>query len=172
MTRHLARRVLLAALLCGASVLHAQGWPAKPIHLVVPFTPGGSSDILGRAIAQKLQEAWGQPVVIDNVPGAGGNIGADKVAKSPADGHTLVMGTVGTHAINGAIYSKMPYDMVRDFAPVGHVASAPNLLVVTNDLPVKSVSELIAYMKANTLSSDLDVARERGDDGLIHWRPA
>ncbi len=125
----------------------AQGFPSKPVRLVVTFPPGGAPDILARLFADKAQ--LGQPVVIDNKPGAGGNIGAEQVARAPADGHTLVMGTVGTHSINGALYRKMPYDMVRDFAPVGHVASAPNLLVVTNDLPVKTVPELIAYMQAN-----------------------
>jgi tripartite-type tricarboxylate transporter receptor subunit TctC len=116
---------------------------------VVPFPAAGTTDIVARALAPELQRAFGQTFVVDNKPGAGGNIGAEFVAKSPADGYTLVMGTVGTHAINGALYSKMPYDMVKDFVPVGHVASAPNLLVVNNDLPVKSVAELITYMKAN-----------------------
>ena len=130
-----------------ATVAVAQGFPTKPIRLVVTFPAAGAPDILARLFADKAQ--FGQPVVVDNVPGAGGNIGADKVAKAPADGYTLVMGTVGTHSINGSLYSKMPYDMVKDFTPVAHVASAPNLLVVTNDLPVKTVAELIAYMKAN-----------------------
>jgi len=134
----------LAALSAPAN---AQGFPTKPIRLVVTFPAAGAPDILARLFADKAQ--FGQPVVVDNVAGAGGNIGADKVAKSPPDGYTLVMGTVGTHSINGALYPKMPYDMVRDFTPVAHVASAPNLLVVTNDLPVKSVSELISYMKAH-----------------------
>jgi tripartite-type tricarboxylate transporter receptor subunit TctC len=125
----------------------AQGFPNKPLRMVVTFPPGGAPDILARLFADKTQ--LGQPVVVENKPGAGGNIGADAVAKSPADGHTLVMGTVGTHSINGSLYSKMPYDMVKDFTPVAHVASAPNLLVVTNSLPVKTVPELIAYMKAN-----------------------
>jgi len=130
-----------------ASPALAQAYPKQPIRLVVTFPAGGAPDILARLFADKAQ--LGQPVVIDNVPGAGGNIGADKVAKAPPDGYTLVMGTVGTHSINGALYSKMPYDMVKDFAPVAHVASAPNLLVVNNDLPVKNVAELIAYLKAN-----------------------
>ena len=138
--------VAAAALLAGPAGAQ-QAYPNKPIRLVVTFPPGGAPDILARLFADKAQ--LGQPVVVDNKPGAGGNIGAEMVAKAPADGYTVVMGTVGTHAINGALYSKMPYDMVRDFAPLGHVASAPNLLVVTNDLPVKSVAELITYMKAN-----------------------
>ncbi len=142
------KSVLLGTLLAASTcVALAQGYPSKPIRLVVTFPPGGAPDILARLFADKAQ--LGQAMVIDNKPGAGGNIGADQVAKAAPDGHTLVMATVGTHSINGALYSKMPYDMVRDFTPVGHVASAPNLLVVNNDLPVKSVAELVAYMKAN-----------------------
>jgi tripartite-type tricarboxylate transporter receptor subunit TctC len=144
-------KLLLAATLglatLGAAPALAQGFPNKPIRIVVTFPPGGAPDILARLFADKAQ--LGQGIVVDNKAGAGGNIGADFVAKAPADGYTLVMGTVGTHSINGALYAKMPYDMVKDFAPVAHVASAPNLLVVTNDLPVKTVAELIAYMKAN-----------------------
>ena len=144
----LTHLLLGAALSLTAAAAGAQtSYPTKPIRLVVTFPAAGAPDILARLFADKAQ--LGQPVVVDNVPGAGGNIGADKVAKSPADGHTLVMGTVGTHSINGALYPKMTYDMVKDFVPVAHVASAPNLLVVNNDLPVKSVAELIAYMKAN-----------------------
>lgn len=144
----LKRHILVGTLLAAAGPLaFAQAWPAKPIRLVVTFPTGGAPDILARLFADKAN--LGQPVVVDNKPGAGGNIGADNVAKSPADGYSLVMGTVGTHAINGALYSKMPYDMVKDFTPVAHVASAPNLLVVTNSLPVKTVPELVAYMKAN-----------------------
>jgi len=143
----LACLVLGSLLVVAAPAASAQGYPNKPIRMVVTFPPGGAPDTLARVFAEKAQ--FGQTVVVDNKPGAGGNIGAEFVAKAPADGYTLVMGTVGTHAINGALYSKMPYDMVKDFVPVGHVASAPNLLVVNNDLPVKSVAELIAYMKAN-----------------------
>ncbi len=142
------KQLLLFCFVAASAVTAAaQSFPSKPVKLVVTFPAGGAPDILARLFADKAQ--LGQPVVVDNVPGAGGNIGADRVAKSPADGHTLVMATVGTHAINGALYSKMPYDMVRDFTPIGHVASAPNLLVVTNELPVKNVAELVAYMKAN-----------------------
>ena len=133
------------ALVC-ASPSQAQ-YPAKPIRLVVTFPTGGAPDILARIFAEKT--TLGQAIVVDNKPGAGGNIGAEIVAKAPGDGYTLVMATVGTHAINGALYSKMPYDMVKDFTPVGMVASTPNLLVVNNDLPVKSVPDLVAHMKAN-----------------------
>ena len=125
----------------------AQAYPNKPIRLVVTFPTGGAPDILARLFSEKSQ--LGQPVVVDNKPGAGGNIGSDIVAKAPGDGHTIVMGTVGTHSINGALYEKMPYDMVKNFTPISLIASAPNLLVVNNDLPVKTVQELIAYMKAN-----------------------
>jgi tripartite-type tricarboxylate transporter receptor subunit TctC len=122
-------------------------YPNKPLRLVVTFPTGGAPDILARLFSEKAQ--LGQPVVVDNKPGAGGNIGADIVARSPNDGYTLVLGTVGTHAINGSLYEKIPYDMVKQFAPVSLIASAPNLLVVNNDLPVKTVPELITYMKAN-----------------------
>lgn len=143
----LVRLFALVLLAGAATVAAAQPYPNKPLRLVVTFPPGGAPDILARLFADKAQ--LGQPVVVDNRPGAGGNIGAEMVAKAPPDGYTIVMGTVGTHSINGALYRQMPYDMVKDFAPLGHVASAPNLLVVTNELPVKTVPELIAYMKAN-----------------------
>ena len=138
---------LCAALGLASALSQAQTYPSRPIRLVVTFPPGGAPDILARLFSEKAQ--LGQPLVVDNKPGAGGNIGADIVAKSPGDGYTLVMGTVGTHAINGALYDKMPYDMVKNFSPISLLASAPNLLVVHNDLPVRSVPELIAYMKAN-----------------------
>lgn len=135
---------------CGLSLpadAVAQAFPSKTVRLVVTFPTGGAPDILARLFSEKAQ--LGQPVFVDNRPGAGGNIGADFVAKAAPDGYTLVMGTVGTHAINGSLYSKMPYDMVKDFTPVSLVASAPNLLVVNNNLPVKTVSDLVDYMKAN-----------------------
>lgn len=135
------------ALLASHSALAQGAYPNKPIRLVVTFPTGGAPDILARLFSEKAQ--LGQPIVIDNKPGAGGNIGSDIVAKSAGDGYTLVMGTVGTHSINGALYEKMPYDMVKNFTPISLIASAPNLLVVNNDLPVKTVPELIAYMKAN-----------------------
>ncbi|MBP6645105.1 MAG: tripartite tricarboxylate transporter substrate binding protein, partial [Burkholderiaceae bacterium] len=126
----------------------ANAWPTKPIRMVVPFTPGGSTDILARAIGQKLTEAWGQPVVIDNVPGAGGSLGADKVAKSPADGYTVLMGHIGTLAVNPSLYPKLPYDPVRSFEPVALVAKVPNVLVVHPGVAAKSVKELVALAKA------------------------
>ncbi len=134
------------ALTLGASA-SAQTYPNKPIRLVVTFPSGGAPDILARLFSEKAQ--LGQPVVVDNKPGAGGNIGADFVAKSAGDGYTLVLGTVGTHSINGSLYEKMPYDMVKNFSPVSLIASAPNLLVVNNNVPVKTVPEFVAYLKAN-----------------------
>ncbi len=150
----LTASVRLAALLSlplalapSQSAAQTASYPSRPIKLIVTFPTGGAPDILARMIAEKAQ--LGQPVIIDNKPGAGGNIGADVTAKSPADGYTLVMGTVGTHSINGSLYAKMPYDMVKDFAPVTLLASTPNLLVVNNNLPVKTVQDLIVYARAN-----------------------
>ena len=138
------------ALAAAASLAQAQGaYPNKPVRIVVPFPAGGTTDILARAAGQKLSETWSQPVVIDNRPGAAGNIGAELVAKSPNDGYTLLMGTVGTHAINASLYSKMPYDHVKDFVPVVLVAGVPNVLVVHPSVPANSVQELIAYGRAN-----------------------
>ena len=137
--------VALAAMVV-ASASRAQT-ANKPIHIVVTFTPGGAPDILARLIADRLAPAWNTQVIVDNKPGAGGNTGADFVAKALPDGTTIVVGTVGTHAINGALYPKMPYDMVKDFAPVTLLATTPNLLVVHNDVPAKSVAELIALGK-------------------------
>ena len=130
-----------------SGLVWAQNYPNKPIRLVVTFPTGGAPDTLARIFSEKAQ--LGHPVVVDNKPGAGGNIGSDFVAKSAPDGYTIVMGTVGTHSINGSLYKKMTYDMTRDFAPISLIANAPNLLVVNNDLPVKTVPELIQYMKAN-----------------------
>jgi tripartite-type tricarboxylate transporter receptor subunit TctC len=137
----------LPALALAATSVLAQQYPSKPLRMVVTYPTGGAPDILARIFSEK--SALGQAVVVDNKPGAGGNIGAEIVAKAPNDGYTLVMGTVNTHSINGALYAKMPYDMVRDFAPVSLIASTPNLLVVNNNLPVKNVQELIAYARAN-----------------------
>ena len=143
--------VLLAALSAFAPPAAAQApaYPTKPIRIVVPFPPGGATDILARDVGQKLTEAWGQQVIVDNRPGAGGNIGSELVAKAAPDGYTLEMGTVGTHAINASLYAKMPYDNVKDFVPIILVAAVPNVLEVNPSVPVNSVAELIAYAKAN-----------------------
>ncbi|MBN8479448.1 MAG: tripartite tricarboxylate transporter substrate binding protein [Burkholderiales bacterium] len=129
---------------------HAQTpFPARPARLVVPFPPGGSLDNVGRLLAQKLSEAWGQQVVVENRPGAGGNVGADAVAKSPPDGYTVVMGALSTHAVNPSLYPSMPYDAVRDFAPLSLVAVTPNVLIVNAASPVASVRDLVALAKAS-----------------------
>ena len=149
-SRHLAWLLAAAAALLAAPAAFAQGaagYPNKPLRIVVTFTTGGAPDILARLIGDRLTADWGQPVVVDNKPGAGGNTGADFVAKSPGDGYTLVLGTVGTHSINGALYAKMPYDMVKDFAPVTLLATTPNLLVINNDVPAKTLAEFIALGK-------------------------
>jgi tripartite-type tricarboxylate transporter receptor subunit TctC len=125
-------------------------YPNRPVKLVIPFPPGGPLDIIGRLIAQKATEDWGQSVVVDNRPGAGGNIGADLVAKAPPDGYTIVMGALSTHAVNPSLYAKMPYDAVKDFAPISLVAITPNVLVVNASLPVSSAKEFVAYAKANS----------------------
>ena len=124
-------------------------YPSHPVRIVVPFPAGGTTDILAREVAQRLTQTTGQAFVVDNRPGAGGNIGAEMVAKAPPDGYTMLMGTVGTHAINPSLYAKMPYDHVKDFVPVILVAGVPNVLEINPELPVNSVQELIAYAKAN-----------------------
>ena len=131
----------------------AQAWPSKPVRIVVPFPPAGTTDILARALAPELQRAFGQPFVVENKPGAGGNIGAAEVAKAAPDGHTLLMGTVGTHAINPALYTKMPYDHVKDFVPVTLVAGVPNVLVLNPGVAqrqgIASVADLARVARAN-----------------------
>ena len=122
----------------------AGGWPTKPVKIVVTFPPGGAPDTLARVLADKWTQSLGQTFTVDNKPGAGGNIGADFVAKSPGDGTTLLVGTVGTHAINPALYANMPYNNIKDFTPISFLASTPNLLVVNNTVPAKTVKELIA----------------------------
>ncbi len=137
----------LAALLAALPV--AAQYPAKPIRLVVPFPPGGATDIVARVVADKLTQAMGQPVSVENRPGAGGTIGSDLVAKATPDGYTLLMATTSTHAVAPALYAKLPYDALRDFTPVANVASSPLILVVSSSLPVSNVKELAAYAKAN-----------------------
>jgi tripartite-type tricarboxylate transporter receptor subunit TctC len=145
----LARLVLGAALaLGGLAPAAAQPYPSKPIRIIVPFPAGGIADIYARVIGAQLAQGWGQPVVVENRTGAGGNIGADAVAKSPPDGYTLGMGSVGTHAVNVSLFSKMPYDPVRDFAPIALVLEAEGLLVVHPSVPAQTVPELIALARA------------------------
>ena len=125
----------------------AQPYPAKPIRVIVPFGPGGPSDLLSRAVGQKLSEAWGQQVIIDNRPGANGIVGSELAAKSAPDGYTLVSATSGTHGINASLFPKLPYDTVKDFAPITRLGHAPYLLVAHPSLPVRAVKELIALAR-------------------------
>jgi tripartite-type tricarboxylate transporter receptor subunit TctC len=139
--------LLISILLAGA--VHAQAYPAKPIRIIVNFPAGGVADIYARIIGAKVQESWGQPVVVENRTGAGGNIGAEAVAKSAPDGYTLNMSAIGPHAVNVSLFSKMPYDPVKDFAAVVLVLEAEGLLVVHPSVPATSVAELIAHARAN-----------------------
>ncbi|MEJ7686616.1 MAG: tripartite tricarboxylate transporter substrate binding protein [Variovorax sp.] len=156
---HFRRRTALtlsaaAALALLAGPAMAQGaWPSKPVRIVVPFAPGGTTDILARAVAPELSKALGQQFIVDNRAGAGGNVGADIVAKSPNDGYTLLMGTVGTHGINRALYPKLPFDPIKDFAPITLVAAVPNVMEMNADkaaaLKINNVADFIKYAKAN-----------------------
>ena len=138
---------LVLALIAGVAA--AQPWPSKPIKWVVPFAPGGTTDILARTIGEKLSVTLGQPIIVENKPGAGGGVGAEQVAKSPPDGYTIMGGTISTHAINASLYKNLPYDPVRDFAPITLIVRVPNMLVVNPDVPAKDVRELIALLKMN-----------------------
>ena len=139
---------VIFSLMCLPVAALSQAFPSKPIRLVVPFQAGGGNDLLARIISQKFLEKWGQPVIVDNRPGAGGNLGADFVAKAAPDGHTILLGT-NTLTMNPFIFAKMPFDTQKDFAPVAMLATTPFYVVVNNNLPVKSIPELIAYAKAN-----------------------
>jgi tripartite-type tricarboxylate transporter receptor subunit TctC len=144
------RRLLLPLLLvCAATGAAAQGYPAKPIKIIVPFAPGGNVDITARLVAPGLAEALGQPVVVENKPGAGGTIGADLVAKSPPDGYTLLMGSNSTFSVAPSLYPKNPYHPLRDFAPVAMIASAPFVLVINPAASAKTTADLVAQAKAN-----------------------
>src|SRR5215213_7923534 len=146
MRRLIGAMAILTAL---AAPAVAQEWPAKQVNLIVPFSAGGTTDLFGRLLAQHMHQKFGQPFIVENRAGAGGNLGAGAVAKAAPDGYTFLVGTVSTHAINPFIYSKLPYDTVKDFQPVSLIARLPNILVVHPSLPVNNVSELIAHLKAN-----------------------
>jgi len=143
----LAATALCATLAWSADAPAQAAWPSKPVRVIVPFAPGGSTDVIGRLLAQKLAEMWGQSVVVENRTGAGGNIGADLVAKSPGDGYTLLFAS-GSIAINPQLYKNMPFDTQKDLVPITNVASGPMLVVVPDDSPAKSVKDLIAMAKA------------------------
>ena len=143
----------------------AAAYPDRPIKLVVPYTPGGVTDALARVVAKGLQERLGQPVVVENRGGGGANIGADVVAKSPADGYTLLMGSAATHAINASLYKSLSYDHIKDFTPITQVAQVPNILVVHPSVPVNNVKELIDYAKKNPGKLNFGSS---GSGGTIH----
>ncbi|SHN00447.1 tripartite tricarboxylate transporter substrate binding protein [Rhizobacter sp. OV335] len=158
MTCPTRRQVLATAAAATTAALafpvRAQGaWPTKPVRIVVPFAPGGTTDILARALAPELSRVFGQQFIVDNKPGAGGNVGAEQVAKSAPDGYTLLMGTVGTHGINQSLYPKLPFDPIKDFAPVTLVAGVPNVLVMNpakaEAEKINTVADLIRYAKAH-----------------------
>jgi tripartite-type tricarboxylate transporter receptor subunit TctC len=160
---------LFATLLVAFGAQAQTGWPAKPVKIVVPFAPGGTTDILARAVAPELSRAFGQQFVVENRAGAGGNLGAEVVAKSPADGYTLLMGTVGTHGINKALYERMPFDPQKDFAPITLVAGVPNVMVMNTDkakaLGINSVADFIRVAK--TQPGKLNMASS-GNGTSIH----
>ena len=139
---------LLAVATLAPALAQAQAWPAKPIRLIIPFAPGGATDVIGRLTAQKLQDALGQQIVVDNRPGANGNIGTEMAVKAPADGYTLVMSYDGTLAINPSAYRKMPFDPQKDLAPIASVGQLPLLLVVHPSVPAKNVAEFVALAKS------------------------
>ncbi len=141
--------LLVVLFIAAPAAMADDAYPNKPIRIIVPFTPGGSPDILARAVGQKITEATGVSVVVENIPGAGGTIGADRVAKAAPDGYTLLMGHVGTLAVAPSVYPQLPYDPVKSFAAVALVAKVPNILAVNASMPVKNVAELVAYLKAN-----------------------
>jgi tripartite-type tricarboxylate transporter receptor subunit TctC len=148
MTRALSIPLLFLAMLFAVGAASAQAWPARQVRLVIPFPPGGATDIIGRIVAQRLSTALGQSVVVENKPGAGGAIGSDIVAKAAPDGYTILIGTSSTHSVAPALGVKLPYDPTRDFAPIIHLSDAPRVLVVSSTLPFKSVADLIASAKA------------------------
>lgn len=145
----LACTAAAACLAFAALPAHADTYPARPIRVIVPFAAAGTTDLVTRILAQELGTRWNVPIVVDNRPGAGGNIGSDAAAHAEPDGYTLLMGTVATHGINASLYKRMPYDPVKDFAPIGLVASTPSVLEVNPKVPVDSVAQFIDYLKAN-----------------------
>lgn len=139
---------VLSAFQFGSVFAQDAGWPSRTVRYVVPFAPGGTTDILARLVAQKLAASLGQPVIVENKPGAGGNIGSDFVAKSAPDGYTILGGTISSHAINVSMYANMPYDAIKNFAPITLIGSLPNVLIVHPDFPARTVQEFIAAAKA------------------------
>jgi tripartite-type tricarboxylate transporter receptor subunit TctC len=147
----IGRAAVLAAGFVPTLRAHAatEPWPKRPVSIVVPFAAGGSADLIGRLLATHLQNKFGAPFVVENRGGAGGSIGAGVVAKAKGDGHTLLIGTVSTHAINPALYARLPFDVEKDFVPISLLVRLPNLLTVNNNVPARTVPELVSYLKTN-----------------------
>jgi tripartite-type tricarboxylate transporter receptor subunit TctC len=165
------RRIVLAALAAASALAlsgaaFAQAWPAKPIKIIVPYPPGGTSDILARAVGQKMAETYGQPVIVENKAGATGNIGADFVAKSSPDGYTLLLADIGSLAIAPSVVATLPFDPVRDFAPVVMVAYSPHILAAHPSVPAKTVAELVAHLKAKPDSLNFAISGVGGANHL------
>src|SRR5215213_4744796 len=137
------RALLLAFILAVPSAVHAQAWPSKPIRYIVPFAPGGTTDILGRTVAAGLSNALGQPVVVENKPGQAGSVGSAELARAAPDGYTIGGGTISSHAINASLYDKLPYDPLKDFAPITMLATLPNMLLVHPSVPATNVADFI-----------------------------
>ncbi len=148
MSQSIFAAVVAAAVLTVPAISTAQTWPSRPIKIVVQFPPGGTTDIIARTISDRLAQELGQPVIVDNRPGASGSIGSDAVAKAAPDGYTIGMATITTHAINPAVFKKLPYEVMRDLAPITRLVSVPNVVAVSAALPVKSMAEFIAMAKA------------------------
>lgn len=159
------RNLGLAALAMASALAQAQAWPERTVRLVVPFPAGGATDLVARAIAQRVSQQIGQQIVVDNKAGAGGTLGAAEAARAPADGYTLLLTTSSTHAISPHLVAKLPYDPIKDFTPIVHLADAANVLLVTPKLPVKNVRELIAYAGAHP--GELNYASS-GNGTIVH----
>ena len=141
--------IALSALLMAGDAFAQASYPERPVRMIIAFPPGGPSDIVGRLMAEKLTEAFGKPFVVENISGASGNIGTERVAKAAPDGHTLLISAPGPLVVNPSLYAKLPFDPIRDFAPISQLCFTPNVLVVNNDVPAKTVQELVALARAN-----------------------
>jgi tripartite-type tricarboxylate transporter receptor subunit TctC len=142
-------RICAAIALFASSLAIAQTYPTKPVRIFVTLSAGSTSDILARAIAESMSTSLGQPFIVENKPGVGGNIAGDYVARSPKDGYTLLLATISSHGINPGVFTKMPYDPIKDFAPIGLAANSANVLIINNNIPANNVQELVKYLKAN-----------------------
>ena len=162
---------IVIAIVGGVDALAQTAWPAKPVKIIVPFAPGGTTDLLARAMATELSKAFPQPVIVENRAGAGGNLGADIVAKSPADGYTLLMGTVGTHGINKSLYSKMPFDPQKDFAPITLVAGVPNVMIMNAEAAkakgIVTVKDFMTITLGTPATSVMGAKSFCGSNGIL-----